>query len=353
MGVAVRDAKGRVLVVSGSNEVMRQIVRIAGGLDAAPIEWVSGASEAIDLLGRSTHEFVVALADQRLSDGSALDIFRYVRRDPDCPWPGIALALTGEALTESDIRRSAILGCLHFLKRPFQPDAVLQGLAQWPLDRTDFIVSGSYSGPDRRRASRQQMVERRTVSGPAEQTVASTSIGFEIRPSTTVFRFRRLSTAGADPALALRNGLSRETVEPARAQIRLKKEQALAMLAHTRHRMEEAFTELAARPNRETLKRLNTLAREAAALTETRGLLLVGSIVRSLIGNTGGGRPPGAGLLALLRAQLDALAEAVGREIVDDGGAAGRQIMSGLKAAEEAFQSSLEVPAEGSAAPLR
>lgn len=332
---------------------MRQVVRIAGGPSTAPIEWISGAAEAIDLLGRSTHDIVLVLADQRLSDGSALDIFRYVRRDPDCPWPGVALALMGEALTEADIRRSAILGCLHFLQRPFQPDVVLHGLAHWPLDRTDFIVSGSYSGPDRRRASRQQMVERRTVSGPAEQTVASTSIGFEIRPSTTVFRFRRLPTADADPALALRNGLSRETAEPARVQVRLKKEQALAMLAHTRHRMEEAFADLAARPDRETLKRLNTLAREAAALTETRGLLLVGTIVRGLIGNTGGGRPPGTGLLALLRAQLDALADAVGRGIVDDGGTAGRQILSALKAAEEKFLASLSAPVEGMAAPLR
>src|SRR3546814_3119487 len=76
---------------------------------------------------------------------------------PDCPYPGIALALSGDALTDADIQRSAVLGCVHFLRRPFCPEAVARGLAQWPLDRTDFIVSGSYSGPDRRRASRQEI----------------------------------------------------------------------------------------------------------------------------------------------------------------------------------------------------
>src|SRR3546814_20011836 len=60
------------------------------------------------------------------------------------------------------------------------------------------------------------MVERRTLSGPAEQTVASTSLGFEIRPSTTVFRFRRLPADGPAPAPALRNGPNRDPVEPAR-----------------------------------------------------------------------------------------------------------------------------------------
>lgn len=334
-------------MVSADIEVMRQAVRIAGGPNTATIEWVAGAPEAIELLGRSTHDIVLVLADQRLSEGSAFDIFRYVRRDPDCPYPGIALALIGEALTEADIRRSAILGCLHFLPRPFQPEAVAQGLAQWPADRTDFIVSGSYSGPDRRRASRQQMVERRTVSGPAEQTVASTSLGFEIRPSTTVFRFRRLPTADPDLALALRNGLSRETIEPARSHIRLKKEQALAMLGHTRHRMEDAYAELVARSDREALKRLNAVAREAAALTETRGLLLIGTIVRGLIGHTGGGRPAAAPVLGLLRAELDALADALGRGIVDDGGPAGRQILSALKAAEEACAAATPAPAAG------
>src|SRR3546814_9776064 len=68
------------------------------------------------------------------------------------------------------------------------------------------------------------------LSGPAEQTVASTSLGFEIRPSTTVFRFRRLPADGPAAALALRNGLTRDTVEPARSHVRLKQAQALAML---------------------------------------------------------------------------------------------------------------------------
>lgn len=341
----MRDTRGRVLVVSDDVEVMRQIMRIAGGPNTAPIEWVAGAPEAIELLGRSTHDFVLVLADQRLLEGSPFEVFRYVRRDPDCPYPGIALGLTGEALTEGDIRRSAVLGCLHFLQRPFLPEALAHGLAQWPLDRDDFILSGSYSGPDRRRSSRQLMVERRTISGPAEQTVASTSLGFEIRPSTTVFRFRRLPTAEPDPALALRNGLTRETVEPARAHIRLKKEQAVAMLGHTRHRMEEAYAELAASPGRDALKRLHTLARDAAALTETRGLLLIGTIVRALIGHTGGSHLPGAALLVLLRVQLDALAEALAREIVDDGGPAGRQLMSSLRSAEDAYAAALDAAA--------
>src|SRR3546814_7628658 len=87
------------------------------------------------------------------------------------------------------------------------------------------------------------MVERRTLSGPAEQTVASTSLGFEIRPSTTVFRFRRLPADGPAAALALRNGLTRDTVEPARSHVRLKQEQALAMLGHTRQRMEDRSEE--------------------------------------------------------------------------------------------------------------
>lgn len=343
----MREPQGRVLVVGAEAEVMRQVVRIAGGPNSPAIEWVSGAAEAIDLLGRSANDIVLVLADQRLSDGTPYDVFRYVRRDPDCPFPGTALALSGEALTEGDVRRSAILGCLHFLQRPFLPEAVLQGFSQWPLDRTDFIVSGSYSGPDRRRGSRQQMVERRTVSGPAEQTVASTSLGFEIRPSTTVFRFRRLPTADRDPALALRNGLSRETVDPARAHIRLKKEQALAMLGHTLHRMEEAYAGLTNRIDREGLKRLNVAAREAAALTETRGLLLIGTIVRGLIGHSAGGHPPGAPLLALLRAHVDALTDALARGIVDDGGPAGRQILGTLRSAEEAFAARVPAPAGG------
>lgn len=334
----MREGKGRTLVVSEDAEVVRELTRIADDSEGAAIEWVAGAAEAIDLLGRATHDFVLVLADKQLKDGTPFDIFRFVRRDPDTPFPGLALGLVGEALTEADIRKSAVLGCLHFLGRPLQAETVAQALAQWPVDRTDFIVSGSYTGPDRRRANRQQMVDRRTVTGPAEQTVASTSLGFEIKPSTTVFRFRRMPTAEADLPLALRNGLSRETIEPARAHIKLKKEQALAMLGLTRHRMDDAYAGLVEKPDREALKRLNAVAREAAALTETRGLLLVGMIVRGLIGYTADTRQPARGLLVLLRAHLDALRDALSREIIDDGGSAGRQILATLKMAEESFE---------------
>lgn len=334
----MREVKGKILVVSSTVEAMRELTRASTGASGLQLEWISGAAEAVEMLARRTHDIVLVLADKRLKDGSPFDIFRYVRRDPDAPFPGLALGLLGDGLTESDIRRSAVLGCLHFLSRPFQPETAAQALAQWPVDRTDFIVSGSYTGPDRRRGNRQQMVDRRTVSGPAEQTVASTSLGFEIRPSTTVFRFRRMPTDEPSLALGLRNGLSREAVEPARAHIRLKKEQALAMLALTRHRMDDAYAALVEKPDREALKRLNEVAREAAALTETRGLLLVGTIVRGLIGHTGGGHPPSPGLRDLLRLHLEMLRDTLAREIIDDGGSAGRQIIGTLRSAEEAFE---------------
>jgi len=323
-------------VVAQDREVVREIAGAEPAGRATPIDWVAGAAEAIDLLGRSSNGVVMVLADKRLADGTPFDVFQYVRRDPGCPYPGIALALLGDAVTEADLRRSALLGCLHVLGRPLQPEAIAQGLARWPLDRTDFIVSGSYTGPDRRRASRQQMVERRTVSGPAEQTVASTGLGFDIRPSTTVFRFRRMATDDPDAAIALRNGLTREAIEPARSQVRVKKDQAIAMLGVIQYRMDDAFARLGEHPDREGLKRLNGVAREAAALTETRGLQLVGAIVRGLIGHTGGNRAPGGGLLEILRAHLVALHKALDGGIVDDGGPAGRQILATLRSAENA-----------------
>ncbi len=181
------------------------------------------------------------------------------------------------------------------------------------------------------------MVERRTLSGPAEQTVASTGLGFDIRPSTTVFRFRRMATDDPDAAIALRNGLTREAIEPARAHVRLKQDQAIAMLGVIQYRMDDAFARLVEHPDREGLTRLNGVAREAAALTETRGLQLVGAIVRGLIGHTGGNQAPGGGLLEILRAHLAALRKALDGGIVDDGGPVGRQVLSALRSAEDAF----------------
>lgn len=343
----MRESSGRILVVADDIAVMRAIAGSTSGRVTHEIEWVPGASAAIELLRRTTNDVVLVLADKHLKDGSPFEIFEFVRRDPDCPYPGLGLALTGESLTEADVRRSALLGCLHFLGRPFQPDSVVQGLTQWPMDRTDFIVSGSYNGPDRRRSSRQEMVERRTISGPAEQTVASTGLAFDIKPSTTVFRFRRMPSGDADPALALRNGLTRDTVSAARAHIRVKQDQALAMLGHTLHRMATVFEGLVAKPDRAEMANLNAVAREAGALTETRGLLLVGMIARGLVGYTGDGNQPDPALLALLRAHLEALKAALTHEIVDDGGAVGRPILAALRAAQEAYKASRAATPEG------
>lgn len=347
MSLVMRELSGRILVVAEEIAVMRAIAGATMGRRSYQIEWVPGATEAIDLLRRSTNDIVLVLADKHQKDGTPFDVFEFVRRNPDCPYPGTSLALTGETITEVDVRRSALLGCLHFLGRPFQVETVVHGLSQWPMDRTDFIVSGSYTGPDRRRSSRQEMVERRTISGPAEQTIASTGLAFDIKASTTVFRFRRLPADDADPALALRNGLTRETVSAARAHVRVKQDQALAMLGHTFQRIMAAYEELLAKPGRPEMALLNAVAREAGALTETRGLQLVGTITRGLVGYTGDGNTPNRGLLDLLRAHLDALKSALANEIVDDGGAVGRPILATLRAAEDAFKDAKAAMPEG------
>src|SRR3546814_13906745 len=123
--LVISETRGRVLVASADVEVMRQVARHA----ETAIDWVAGAREAIGLLDRSANDIVMLLADQQLADGSAFDVFRYVRRDPDCPYPGIALALSADALTDADIHRSPVLGSVHFLRRPCSPERVGRGPA--------------------------------------------------------------------------------------------------------------------------------------------------------------------------------------------------------------------------------
>ncbi|MEQ8395519.1 hypothetical protein [Thalassobaculum sp.] len=329
----MHEMVGKILFVGKDKVAMQGIARDLNAQSGRPSDWVAGASEALAILERTTHDFALVVADTQLNDGSPFDIFQFVRRSPQCPYPGLALGLTGDSISDADVRRATFLGCLHFLDRPVQSDSAAGNVLNWPLDRTDFIVSGSYTGPDRRRAARQRMVERRTISGPAEQTVASTSLGFAIKPSTTVFRFRRMPSGDGDPALALRNGLARGTVEAARGHIRLKQEQALAMLGHTLGRLQRTHADMVRNPEPEGMVKLHALAQEAGALTETRGLLLVGAIARSLIEHSGRSLSPTPAVLDLLRLHLDALNEALLDEIIDDGGPMGRRILDALRGA--------------------
>lgn len=326
----------RILVASGQRDDAFRIREGAPWLPDDSVDWVDSAGEAMQRLARPDHRYTLLLADRELP--SAPDLLGFVRRDTASPYPGLAAALIGTGITPVDVRRAVQAGCVFTLSRPFSLMAIAAAVQRWPLDRTDFLVSGAYVGPERRRAGELPKRDRRRPV-TAEQSIASTAPLYDIAAETTLFRFKRFP-AGSGPAsaaLRLRNGLTRATVGPATAHIVVKKREGLGLLTRQAGAMGDSWRQLQATLAPQALSRLNGQATQSYRLSSQRGLLLLAAITGSLARYSAGKHCLGPRLVAFLRTHLEGVSSALRHRIDDDGGPVGRDIMATLKNAERVF----------------
>jgi|GEM_PF-495711 len=328
----------RILVAGGQSDDLFRIREGAPWLPEDAIEWVQCSDEAMERLDDPGHPFTLVLVDRELAPGPAPLLFNHLRRDPESPYPGLALALIGNDITTADVRRATQAGCVFTLSRPFSLPAIAAAMQRWPLDRADFLVTGAYVGPERRRAGERPSGERRRL-GPAEQSIASTARLYDIASETVSFRFKRFpaGSGSASGALRLRNGLIRSTVTPAVAHIVVKKREGVGMLVREAGAMGNTWRQLQATLAPRALARLNGQAVRSYELSSQRGLLLLAAITGSLARYSAGRHGIGPRLVGFLRAHLDGVSAALRHRIDDDGGPVGRNIMTTLKEAERRF----------------
>jgi hypothetical protein len=329
----------QILLAGGNDRDVASLLDASPWLTENEIQRVDSSDEAIALLRNPKHRFALALVDGNLAPDPAVSLIQFVRRDPQSPYPGLVIGFIGDEITCSELRQTVRAGCLFTLSRPFDRQQLAVAVRRLPTDRSDFLVSGGYVGPERRRAAESSTDDRRLL--PAhEQTLASTSRSYDISGETTHFRFKRLpaQTAAATPALAIRNGLPRAAVLPAFDHIGWKKKEGVSLINRQAQAMEQTWTELQATLAPKVLSRLNHQATSSARLASQRGLLLLAAITGSLAQYSLGKHRLGPRLVAFLRSHLDGVGVALRHRIDDDGGPTGRSIMSTLKAAERAFK---------------
>ena len=107
----------KVLVVD-DEQGMRRILEANLRRDAHVVVDAAGAAEAIDLLKRE--DFDVVLTDQKMPDGSGLDVLRAVQED-DSTTSVIFLTAVGTLELAVESMRQ---GAFDFLTKPFAPDVV-------------------------------------------------------------------------------------------------------------------------------------------------------------------------------------------------------------------------------------
>ncbi|MEQ8589407.1 MAG: hypothetical protein RLO01_09660 [Thalassobaculaceae bacterium] len=329
---------GSILLAGGSDKDVTRILDAAPWLTPETIELVASSDQAVERLRDPSNPIALFLVERDLAPRAGAAMIEFVRKDRQSPYPGLAMGLVGDGITETDLRRTTRLGCPLTLNRPFDRKTLGAVLRSWPTNRSDFIVSGGYVGPERRLRTDKAAPDRRTPDG-AEQVVASTVPRYDIASDTVRFRFKRFPAQSPEigPALALRNGLQRRTVLPAFEHIGQKKEEGLSLMDHQAKAMETSWNALQATLAPPKLRDLNVQAAQSARLSVQRGLTLIAAITGSLTRYSAGSHGLGPRLVSFLRLHLDGVEAALKHRIDDDGGETGRTIISTLKRAERAF----------------
>jgi CheY-like chemotaxis protein len=107
----------KILVVD-DEPGMRRILNVNLRRDSHVVVESAGASEAIELIKRE--DFDVVLTDQKMPDGSGLDVVQAVREDDPTASVIILTAVGTVELAVESMRR----GAFDFLTKPFDPDVV-------------------------------------------------------------------------------------------------------------------------------------------------------------------------------------------------------------------------------------
>ncbi|MCR9267644.1 MAG: hypothetical protein NXI03_08740, partial [Alphaproteobacteria bacterium] len=219
-----------ILIAGGEDRDVMRILDASPGLNEDRVHRVATSREAVDRLSDPRHPFALTLVDRGLEPETAFSLMQFVRRDAGSPYPGLALGFIGDGITQSELRLAMRAGCPIALSRPFNRQVLAAAIKGLPADRSDFIITGAYVGPERRRPGDTPAASNRRSSALAEQSIASTADRYDIAPETIGFRFKRLPARGGPSGLALRNGLSRRTVVPAFEHIGEKKREGVTLI---------------------------------------------------------------------------------------------------------------------------
>ncbi len=95
----------------------------------------------------------LAVADFTANESEVLDLVHKVRAGEDCENPFLAMILMTWRLNQANIRRAIDTGADDVLARPMSTLKMVERITTLICARKDFVVTGDYIGPDRRRVS--------------------------------------------------------------------------------------------------------------------------------------------------------------------------------------------------------
>jgi CheY-like chemotaxis protein len=146
--------------IENTRKVLRAVLKTVG------INNVTEASGAVEgyRIAKSVRPDIV-FTDWDMPGATGLDFVRFIRNRPDSPDPMMPVILLTAHGNLDYVNAARDVGATDFLVKPFSPQRIAGRILDVVEGQRHYVVAPAYKGPDRRRANRPVISDRRLPDG--------------------------------------------------------------------------------------------------------------------------------------------------------------------------------------------
>lgn len=320
-----------ILLIDPDRELSMIIRKILKSLGFSTIHIAKDGSAALQLMRKNLIDLIIT--DWEMSPMSGIEFINYVRAEEDSPNPFVPIImLTGHA-RRPYVEKARDTGITEFMVKPFTARQLCERIIQVIDNPRHFIVSPNYKGPDRRRKKvpfdasedRRKYDKRTNIicykkedvhKAKKEKDVFMVDVDTSLRKKIGGF-------------VTARELFSEENIKEAQRIIFESRASFLDWIIEDLSELEEAYKGLQVK----NLAGMNMLA-EASMRVKGRagtfGYDLASQVADSLSDVANPEYMSDDRFLQVVRKHIDSMYVIIQRDIVGDGGAIGRELMSSL-----------------------
>ncbi|HYG87417.1 MAG TPA: response regulator [Azospirillum sp.] len=142
-------------IIDTQHNTLRLMRDVLGRLGIKKVDTYSNPKDAAARLNASTPDLLLVDADGEDAGAEAFKLVRTIRNDPGTPNPFAGLIVTTWQPTPVLLMRVTNSGADDLLVKPISPKQVQERIATLIRERKGFVVTSDYTGPDRRKSSRE------------------------------------------------------------------------------------------------------------------------------------------------------------------------------------------------------
>jgi two-component system, chemotaxis family, chemotaxis protein CheY len=142
--------KYKVLIVDPDIQMGKVVKSMLEGMGFSIIYTASNEDDAIDLIKEKSCDFVITEWNTQQKKSSSLQLVKRIRKDPESPNRALPIImLTGRA-EKHDVMIARDHGISEYVVKPFSARSLYARLERLFENPRDFVVSASFTGPERR-----------------------------------------------------------------------------------------------------------------------------------------------------------------------------------------------------------